>query len=355
MITTADWLAYIDSLGPSDAQSMRMRLQSAGADAERAEWLVSMVWRRQLSRYVARVAVVFLIVGAAWAAYLWWLALSGSLRGPEIKDTIAPCIIIAVGALALLIASAVELSPPLDLTSHRAIPSELPPPPRRIAESGDRRALSSRLLCGIVAMMVVPAVISTPRVRDRVVLQKQGIDATGKVIDVYTRKGSKGSIRHYVRYAFEKGEGVQSVEREDFPTYHPGDSVPVTYLPARPDISAMQSKADLMSGSFFGDPVLARVLAFFVVMIIVVFVILNAVMKRVRRIAERGIPVVAEITKTRGQAIEYRFGEITGKYVYGKRSLRERPAVGEPIVILYDPENPKRHMPLGALSDLRLT
>ena len=107
---------------------MRMRLQSAGADADRADWLVSLVWRRQVARYVARVAVLLLFGGLAWAGYLWMLALKGSPNGPGIGDVLFPAALIMIGGIALVISSAVEISPPLDLLLDSQISSKLSPP-----------------------------------------------------------------------------------------------------------------------------------------------------------------------------------------------------------------------------------
>ena len=352
VITTADWFRYIESLGPSDDRdSLRLRIESAGADPEHAAWLLSIDRRRRIARKVASVGIGFAIVGGALSAYQWWLALRGALNAPEIADTVIPAGLLAIGALILVIASGVELSPPLNL-SDRMIPAELPPPPRQVGYS-IRASAARRMAAGVFCLMLAPLAMSVTDVRNRVWLRDHGAETTGHVTETYTRKGSKGSIDYYYRYEFDHGTGVQAVGRERFEQTRVGDTVPVTYLPSRPEINRATTKARLHSWAI-DDPVLAIAMLYLLLIVPVIALLAGRGMSRQRTLAERGVATMAEVTRVRQQVIDYRFGDQAGRFMFGRRRLRERPAVGQPLVILYDPDKPKRSAPLGAIGDFEL-
>jgi hypothetical protein len=352
VITTADWLRYIDSLGPSDAQSMRMRLQSAGADEKRAEWLVSLVWKRQLARHVARIATLVLLAGLGWSAWLWWLALQGSPDGPVMSQVLIPAGLIMIGGLALVISSAVEISPPLDLMIDTTALSRLQPPPRQFAVSEGRTGAGWRLGLAAAAVAMAPMLVGAPIVRNRMMLRRSGVETTGKVRETFTTRGSKGRINYRVRYEFDRGSGVKSVSRGEFPQFHAGDSIPVTYLPDRPEIHEAMSKTELSAPlGVLGSGVVPAFVIISAMLPIIILIIRFATAPQ-RTLAERGVVAIAEITDAKHQAVKYRFGEHSGRYFWGKRQVRERPALGQPLVILYDPEKPSRSIPLGALGDI---
>jgi len=352
VITTADWLRYIESLGPSDDRdSLRMRIESAGADPQHAAWLLSVYRQRRIAHTVASVGIGFAIVGAALSAYQWWLALSGALNAPEIAETIIPAALLAIGAVIMVIGSGIELSPPLDF-ADRAIPAELTPPPRQVGYS-IRASAARRMAAGVFCMMLAPLAMSVTDVRNRVWLRDHGVETTGRVTGTYTRKGSKGSIHYYYRYEFDGGTGVQSVARKQFEQTRVGDTVPVTYLPSRPQINRATTKARLHRWTF-DDPVLAVAMFYLLLIVPLVALLAGHGHARQRTLAERGVATMAEVTRARQQVIEYRYGDQTGRYMFGRRRLRERPAVGQPLVILYDPDKPKRSAPLGAIGDFEL-
>ncbi len=355
VITTADWLAYVDSLGPSDAQSMRMRLESAGAEPQRAEWIVSLVWHRQIARYVARVAVFVLLASVGLSVYQWWLALTGASNAPDLKATFIPAAAIGVSAMALVISGAIELSPSFDLFSLHAIPPELAAPPPRRVIPGDRRSAAWRIPIGFFCLMLIPSALAMPRARNRTWLRKGGVETTGHVARTYTVQGSRGHVSYYVRYDFDHGEGVTSVGRNAFPTFHEGDPIPVTYLPSRPEINLAERKAQLESRSIlFDDGGIVVALIYFVFVFPIFGAVLSAASRRERALAEGGVAAIAQITKVSRQAIEYQFGGQLGRFSF-KQKLREQPVEGQQFIVLYDPDKPKRSMPVGAMSDIRFS
>lgn len=353
MITTADWLRYIESLGPSDDdESMRMRLESAGADPALAGWLLSIDRQRRVAQKVARIATLVVLVGIVWTAYQWTLALRGASNAPEINDAIPAAVVLATGALAMLIASGVELSPPLDLV-HPTIPSDLTPPPRQVGVSL-RTGAARRMALAMFCFMLAPFALAVTETRNRVWLARDGVETTGHVTDVYTRKGSKGRTDYYARYEFDHGTGVRSLRRAQFGVTNIGDTVPVTYLPSRPRINRAETKAQLQSSFWVEDPVLVIAFVYLLLIAPAIAIAVGYGVRRQRQLAERGVAVLGEVTGARRQMIEYRYLNQRGRFMYGKRRLRERPVEGQPLVILYDPDKPKRSAPLGAISDFEL-
>ena len=351
MITTADWLRYIESLGPTDEREvLRERIESAGADPGFAAWLLSIVRQRQIARAVARSGSVIAAAGIAWSAYLWWLALRGAPDAPNVTATIPAAVMIGLGALMMIIATSIELSPPLHL-DYRTLPSELAPPPRQVGASR-RTAGAWRLAIAVFCFILAPASLSVEPVRNRIWLRDHGVETTGRVAGFFTRSGSKGRIDHYYRYEFDEGTGARLVRSRD--NLRVGDTVPVTYLPERPAINVAQRKADLRPLLSLDDPILAIVLVYLIAVIPLTMLAAAYGVGLQRSLAERGVATVATVTQVRRQMIEYRYDDQTRRYVYGKRRIRERLTEGQPLVILYDPEKPKRSIPLGALSDLEL-
>ena len=75
---------------------------------------------------------------------------------------------------------------------------------------------------------------------------------------------------------------------------------------------------------------------------------------RTRDLAERGVAGIGTVRYIgRRGSVSYRYGEHTGIVLSGRsRRARERPQVGQPLVVLWDPENPERSIPLAALTEV---
>ena len=353
VITTADWLRYIESLGPADAESMRLRLESAGATPARAEFLARIARRRAIARNIGRIAIIVLIAGICWLAYQWWLAVQGAANAPDMNDVVIAGVIVGAFAVTLLITSAVELSPPLDLSAFPAIPSELSPPPRVVAQS-TRKGAALRLSFAALSFMVIIISFGIPQARNRTWLRQRGVETAGTITSLYTTRGSKGGVTYHMRYAFDRGTGRASLRRSEYRRRHVGDTVPVTYLPTQPAISEARSKPQLNAVSSWVDPLffvpIVYMLVFFPVLMFTV-----SSRGRPMQLARNGVATLGEVTRSSRQAIEYRFDDRRGRYFWGKRQVRERPAEGQPLVILYDPGNPRRSVPLAALGDVEFT
>jgi hypothetical protein len=142
-ITTADWLRYVESLGPADPQSLQLRLQAAGLDQDRAAWIARLTRRRELARKVSFAAIFVMLAGIAWCAYYWALALRGDPAAPDVAGVAWSVGVMILGALTLLIAAATEQNLPLDVLAHPK--SRRPSACRRVASTSPRRAARS---CG---------------------------------------------------------------------------------------------------------------------------------------------------------------------------------------------------------------
>ena len=357
-ITTADWLRYVESLGPADTQSLQLRLQAAGLDSERAKWIASLTRRRELARKVSFFAIFILLAGLAWCAYQWSLALRGDPAAPGVAEVAKSAGVMIVGAFTLLIAAATEQNVPLDVLAHPYIPSSLGGPPRRVSVSTTRASLV-RLMAGMFALPFAFITFVLPQVRDRTWLQQHGVETQGEVTRTYTTKGSKGRVRYHVDYQFEGRIGSDSIGRDEFDRLHVGDRVPVTYLPSRPEINTPQTKAAVDSRPrLFSDRRSLLPLLFLFTSLPLIAVIVRSAREKQLKIAEKGVAVVGTAAEMTHQTIYYSYptpgGMKEGRFNLNKRPVRERPRGGEPLVVLYDPAKPDRSVPLGTLGDLEI-
>jgi hypothetical protein len=354
MITTADWMRYIDSLGPSEESTMKSRLRSAGADPAYADFLVGLIWKRQVSRRAAQIAFVLLAIGLAWSAYECWLAFQGSPKGPEFSDIAFPVGLLVIGGLTLIISSASEISPAIDLSSNREIPRDLAPPPRAITFAAAKSGAAWRLAIGVICFMLMPLLFAAPEMRKRVMLRDHGVETVGHVTGKFITRGSKGSSHYHLRYSFDGGSGSTSVSRKSYEETNEGESLPVTYDRDQPQINLARTKAQLKA-VVIDEPVWIALIVYFVVVLPLILIVIRFGTMTQRILGERGVAAVAEVTGISRQSVTYRFGEHTGRWFWGKRRVRERPSVGQPLVILYDPEKPPRNLPLGALGDFEIS
>lgn len=241
----------------------------------------------------------------------------------------------------------------------------LPPPPRR-AEWTPQARLGRRLL--LAALLVVPNPALWLGYRDGQPLRDlrdQGRPASARVLHKSSESGGKGGKRYYAEYAFEAGGRTHSfktlVTHDLFGSLREGGPCPVTYLPSRPETHCLGRPEPLLRAHNLGWVTGAAVVAG---LLGLGFAGLEWSWRRELRLARHGeaaVGRVMDLGKVRTKNgmrywVSYAFlapdGPRTGTDdLPGGAWLSLAP--GAELAVLYDPERPRRHRPLLALTRVR--
>ena len=351
-LTNADYLANPE---PASADLVA-HFMSLGASRARAEHLAKFIrmcrFRARLFKPAALIGVVF----AAWIAYALSLAFRGSPSTPGFEQMLWP----SVGALAvgivIAISRAVALTTGSFWEASDSIPRELASAPRRVVV---RRIASGGIFIAVgFALAVATAGLMVRDVRDAAWLQREGVETNGTVIsrDVHNGK-SKG---YFVTYRYTAGgvvmQNTQQVGRREYERMAEGATIPVTYYATQPMISKPRSRAAIGSPARFLAP-LAGIAAGMLLIAPFLALVMWYAAKEQEAMATRGVAVLARVTKVHGNAVRYSYdtnqGVIDARIGFGKQRPAPMPAAGETYVVLYDPDNPRRSMPLAMLQDVR--
>jgi hypothetical protein len=241
----------------------------------------------------------------------------------------------------------------------------LPPPPRR-AEWTPQARLGRGLL--LAALVVVPNVALWFGYRDGQALRDlrdQGRPASARVQRKSWESGGKGGKRYYAEYAFEAAGRTYSVKTQVSPdlfdSLAEGGACPVTYLPSRPYTHCLGRPEPILRGHnrgwLTGAGVVAAALG-------LAFACLEWGLRRELRLARQGEAVVGRVLD-RGTVrmknglsywVSYAFAAADGPRsgtadVPGGAWLSLAP--GAELAVLYDPERPRHHRPLLALTRVR--
>ena len=210
---------------------------------------------------------------------------------------------------------------------------------------------------GGIALLVVAAMMSMGAVaagiglgttakrqaKDHRLLQEQGVNTEAQITRVW-RSGDKNQ-QHLVSYRFTVQER-EYVARKGVPpriwqTLKAGSSLPVRFLPSDPKVNHPSEWSDtpmpswlpyLLSGALvataFGCTIPLRIQM---------------------RLLTEGRPAPGTVTGHRrtkdGTILRYEFVLLNGATAKGRGQSRRPPAIGAPICVLYDPENPRRNAP----------
>jgi hypothetical protein len=240
----------------------------------------------------------------------------------------------------------------------------LPPPPRR-AEWTPAARLGRRLL--LAALLVVPNIALWLGYRDGRALRAlcdHGQPVAARVLSKSWQSG-KGGGRYYVEYTFEAGGRARAFKtqatRDLFDSLVEGGACPVTYLPSRPETHCLGRPEPILrahnQGWLCGAAVVAALLG-------IGLTCLEWSLRRELRLARQGEAVVGRVLdlgKVRMKNgmrywVSYAFlapdGPRNGTHdVPGAAWLSLAP--GAELAVLYDPERPRRHRPLVALTRVR--
>jgi hypothetical protein len=197
------------------------------------------------------------------------------------------------------------------------------------------------LILGPTIALVVENKIRSERQRDRR-LADQGADATATLIRVWRESDKERT--HMVSYSFtadgREFTGQSKLYREAWSNLHPGDPLPIRYLPLHPDVNHPAQRTPgpppdwfpwFMGGIFIWPPFLFW-----------------AMISRQSRLLAEGRPAPATITQIRRakQLIaSYEFKLLSGGVMKGRSQVGRRTSLtpGAQACVLYLPDNPRRN------------
>ena len=330
--------------------------QQPPADPERAQRLEKFVRQRRIGASLIKPAALLLVVCAAWVAWALWLAFQGSPFMPSFGQMLWPSLGALILGMVIAITRAVSFTTGPYWEPSRSIPRELASPPRRVIVP---RMPIGRLFVGIAIMFTIAiAGLTVREVRDAMLLQREGVETTGTVIRRTVQTGK--SKRYFVTYRYSaRGAVLQrsgNVRQSEYERMSEGATTPVTYGAMNPSISEPRSRAEASSPLRVLTPLLATAGSMLVLAVLMTF-LMSYIATQTEAIATRGVAVVARVTKVGHAGVQYSYdtphGVIDARYSWGKQKPAPTPVEGETYVVLYDPDTPRRSMPLATLQDVR--
>jgi hypothetical protein len=350
-LTNADYLA-----NPAPPSSdLIAHFTSLGASRERAEKLAKFVRAQRFGKTVLKPAALIGLALVLWIVYALWLALQGSLSTPSFERMLWPSLGAMIIGIAIAISRAVSLTSGPFWEASSSIPRELASAPRRAIV---RPLPLGGVMAGVgFAVTVAVAGLLAGDVRDAVLLQNNGVETTGTVISRVIRPGKD---KHYmVTYRYTAGGAVMQnsarVNRSEYDGMTEGSEVPVTYVATNPMISRPVARNGITTKKAF-TPLLAiagGMLGFVVFMTL----LMSWAAKQSAVLAMRGIAVLARMDRVDHFAAHYSYrtnqGVIDSKVSFGKQRPAPMPVEGESYLVLFDPDNPRRSLPIATMQDVR--
>ena len=349
-LTNADYLA-----NPQPASAdLIAHFTTLGASRPRAERLAQFVRVTRVGRALIKPASLLGIVCAVWIAYAFWLAFNGSPSTPVFEQMLWPSIGALILGVVIAISRAVALTTGPFWEPDHVIPRELASAPRRAIVKPMPLA---GVFAGIgLAFVVAIAGLIVPDVRNASWLRHDALETTGKVVSRAVRNGKSKRYTVTYRYA-SNGEVMQnsaSVSRAEYERMTEGSAVPVTYYRLVPTISKPRSQREL--GAF--APLLAMG-GGMVGLVAFMTLLMSYAQRQTEAMATRGVAVLARMTKVDHRAAHYSYdtreGVIDARSPFRKQKPAQMPVEGETYIVLYDPDNPRRSMPLAILQDVQFS
>jgi hypothetical protein len=174
-------------------------------------------------------------------------------------------------------------------------------------------------------------------------LREQGIDVAGIVTRTWMGGSSKSRVP-MVSYRFTAGgrevRGESSLDRDLWMKIYEGNSLPIRYLPGRPEINRPVSGAP--------GPMVEWMVWSMVAPIVLPLFLFGWMIRRQSRLLAEGTPaagVANQVLRMRGTVVVYQFQLLSGETMWGRSSVRREcaPEQGGLVCVLYDPENPGRN------------
>ena len=203
--------------------------------------------------------------------------------------------------------------------------------------------VAGMMLLGAVAAAIGLGTTARRQAKDHRLLQEQGVNTDAQITRLW-RSGDKNQ-QHLVSYRFTVQER-EYVARKGVPsriwqTLRAGSSLPVRYLPSDPKVNHPTEWDDTPMPNWLPYLLSGALVA-------IAFGVTIPLRIQMRLLTE-GRPAPGTVTGHRrtkdGTILRYEFQLLNGATAKGRGQSRRPPAIGAPICVLYDPENPRRNAP----------
>jgi hypothetical protein len=203
--------------------------------------------------------------------------------------------------------------------------------------------MAGAMLLGAVAAGIGLGTTAKRQAKDHRLLQEQGVNTDARITRLW-RSGDKNQ-QHLVSYRFTVQER-EYVARKGVPAriwqkLTVGSSLPVRYLPSDPKVNHPTEWDDTPMPNWVPYLVSGE--------LAVIAVVLAILLRKQVRLLTEGRPAPGIVTGHRrtknGTVIRYEFQLMNGATAKGRGQSRRPPAIGSPVCVLYDPENPRRNAP----------
>ncbi len=226
--------------------------------------------------------------------------------------------------------------------------TQVPPELLRSTPRPVKLSAAGMLVAGIVLLccvgIVADLVGTLGQVRLRNTARQDGVAATGEVIGVTVFHGK--NAREVVRYRYQAAdawrEGRASLPGHRRPTFAAGDKIQIAFLPSDPDVSWMPGHAPGLPLWFV--PIIPTCLV-----IAVIFLVRE--LRQQAYMLSNGRAALGRVTESRrvykrdhrAYRIDYEFTILSGARRSGRYEIvKNPPTTGAPLIILYDPDQPRR-------------
>jgi len=213
--------------------------------------------------------------------------------------------------------------------------------------------VAAALLLGAVAAGIGLGTAARRQAKDHRLLQEQGLNTDAQITRLWSST-SKEDRRYWVAYRFTVQER-EYVARKGVPpriwqTLKAGSSLPVRFLPSNPKVNHPIE---------WDETPMPNWVPYLVFAVLAAIACLCAIQLRNQmQLLTEGRPAPGIVTGQRrtkdGTVIRYEFTLLNGATAKGRGQSRRPPAIGSPVCVLYDPENPRRNAPYP-LSLVKLT
>ena len=203
--------------------------------------------------------------------------------------------------------------------------------------------MAGAMLLGAVAAGIGLGTTAKRQAKEQRLLQEQSVNTDAQITRVW--RGGDKNQQHLVSYRFTVQER-EYVARKGVPsriwqTLRAGSTLPVRFLPSNPKVNHPTEWDDTPMPNWVPYLVSGE--------LAVIAVVLAILLRKQVRLLTEGRPAPGIVTGHRrtknGTVIRYEFQLMNGATAKGRGQSRRPPAIGSPVCVLYDPENPRRNAP----------